>query len=242
MLTSDEQQAIGTKWVFTIKYDANGQIDGFKARLVVQGFSQLVGCDYDANALHAPVIKRETLRALCAKVAEEDLEMHAVDVKTTFLQGDLTETVYVKQPAGFQEGPAGSVWLLHKPLYGLKQAPRAWNDKLHTALLEFGFVNSAVEPGLYIRSETKLIGDEVFLLVWVDDILVIAKHLATVTAVKQQICANFEARDLGEASMYVGIHYSPYAPPRRASKLTSAIFATNAPQRHMLHDNNIGGV
>lgn len=93
-----------------------------------------------------------------------------MDVKNAFLHGDLAETVYMRQPAGFVDrNKPDHVCLLHKSLYGLKQSPRAWFDKFSSYLLQFGFVCSIKDPSLFIYSKGK---DVIMLLLYVDDMLI----------------------------------------------------------------------
>eukprot|EP00877_Chromochloris_zofingiensis_P008872 jgi/Chrzof1/4238/Cz14g04120.t1 len=137
-----------------------------------------------------------------AKAAEEDMELHKLDVKTAFLQGNLEEDVWIQQPRGYEEGSSELACHLHKPLYGLKQAPRAWHQRLQQELLAVGYTASAADPSLYWYC---INGDYVYLLVYVDDILIAAKQLESVKAVKQQLLGLFESRDLGEATSYLGM-------------------------------------
>jgi transposase InsO family protein len=193
-------KALGVRFVFTIKRDANGNIERYKARLVVKGYLQREGVDF--NEVFAPVSKHTTLRALLALVAAEDLELHQLDIKTAFLNGDLEEEVYVEQPPGFEQGGPGIVCHLKKALYGLRQAPRAWHLKLKAELAKMGFAPSEADPALFIRKQE---GGNIYLLVYVDDILVAGKRLDDVTQVKKEICATFEARDMGEAHFFLGL-------------------------------------
>ena len=188
---------IPVKWIYKVKRDDAGNLERFKARLVVKGFKQKEGIDYDE--VFAPVSKYSTFRALMAKAAFEDLEIHQLDVKTAFLQGDLQEEVWVQQPPAFGDG-SGQACLLHKALYGLKQAPRAWHITLDAELVKLGFTASTADASLYVHNLR-----DVYLLVYVDDIVVIGTTLQRVIEVKSQLMAIFEARDLGEIVMFLGI-------------------------------------
>ncbi|KAD3640186.1 hypothetical protein E3N88_29409 [Mikania micrantha] len=116
--------AIGTKWVFRNKTDEKGQIIKNKARLVVQGFCQEEGIDYDET--FAPVARLEAIRLFLAYAALHKLKVFQMDVKSAFLYGKIKEEVYVCQPPGFEDNKHPDwVYKLDKALYGLKQAPRA---------------------------------------------------------------------------------------------------------------------
>ena len=122
-------KAIGLKWVFKIKRNADGSINKYKARLVAKGYVQ---------------------RLVIAIAASRGWEIHHLDVKTAFLHGELKEEVYVKQPEGFEvRGEEGKVYKLRKALYGLRQAPRAWNVKLNQILKGLDFQRCSKEPSLY---------------------------------------------------------------------------------------------
>jgi hypothetical protein len=123
------RKAIGLKWVFKVKRDEKGSVVKHKARLVVKGYSQQQGVDYEE--IFTPVARLEAVRLLLALAANQGWEVHHMDVKSAFLNGDLMEEVYVSQPPGFVvTRREDKVLKLRKALYGLHQAPRAWNQKL----------------------------------------------------------------------------------------------------------------
>lgn len=118
------KKALQNKWVFRVKDEIDGS-KRYKARLVVKGFQQKRGVDY--NEIFSPVVKMTTIRMVLGIVASEDLHLEQLDVKTAFLHGDLEEDIYMAQPEGFPTvGKENLVCKLKKSLYGLKQAPRQW--------------------------------------------------------------------------------------------------------------------
>ncbi|GJT64826.1 ribonuclease H-like domain, reverse transcriptase, RNA-dependent DNA polymerase [Tanacetum coccineum] len=145
-------KAIGLKWVFKTKRDADGKIIKHKARLVAKGYIQ--EHDIDFEEVFAPVARMETIRLLLAIAANNKWQVHHLDVKSAFLHGDLQEEVYVTQPEGFiKRNDNGKVYRLIKALYGLRQAPRAWNIKLDNTLKSLDFKKCALEQAIYTRTE-----------------------------------------------------------------------------------------
>ena len=113
----------------------------YKARLVAQGFSQKYGDDYDET--FCPVVRLESLCVLIALAVHHGLKLHQVDVTTVFLNGELEEEVYMRQPEGFiTDGEEHLVCKLKKSIYGLKQSPHCWNTTLDSHLNYMGFVQS----------------------------------------------------------------------------------------------------
>ena len=190
---------IPVKWVYKEKRDANGNIERHKARLVVKGFHQREGIDYDE--VFAPVSKYSTLRTVLAIAADLDLEIHQLDIKTAFLNGKLDEDVYIQQPPGYNYDNPDLACKLNKALYGLKQASRAWHRTLKTEIESMGFKESTADPGLFIKPSSP----PAYLLIYVDDILVITNNTSMLNSVKNQISTAFETRDLGPATFFLGI-------------------------------------
>ena len=144
-----------------------GQVVRNKARLVYKGYAQVEGQDFDET--FAPVARLESIRMFLAYSCHKNFKVYQMDVKSTFLNGDLEEEVYMEQPEGFSltDNP-NYVCKLKKALYGLKQAPRAWYYRLDKFLLDKGFKKGIVESNLYIESE----GDDLLVfMVYVDDIV-----------------------------------------------------------------------
>lgn len=123
------KDVVGLKWIFKTKYNSNGEIQRHKAHLVAKGSSQKPGVDYDE--VFSPIARMETIRTLLALAAQFSWTVYNFDVKSTFLNGDIEEEVYVEQPRGYViEDEEEKVYKLNKALYGLKQASRAWYNRI----------------------------------------------------------------------------------------------------------------
>lgn len=178
-----------------------GNIERYKARLVAKGFTQKEGIDYTET--FSPVSKKDSLCVIMALVAHFDLELQQMDVKTAFLNGDLEEEVYMKQPEGFPSSDGEQlVCKLKKSLYGLKQASRQWYLKFHNVISSFGFVENIMDQCIYL----KVSGSKIcFLVLYVDDILLATNDKGLLHEVKQFLSKNFDMKDMGEASYVIGI-------------------------------------
>ena len=141
---------IDSKWVFKVKTNADGTIERHKARLVAKGFTQTAGADFEET--FSPVVKYTSIRTLCAIVNELDLELHQMDVSTAFLNGDLQEEIFMKQPEGYvKQGQENLVCKLNKSLYGLKQASRCWYETFDHFLKESGYKQCTADSCLYFK-------------------------------------------------------------------------------------------
>ncbi|RVW49546.1 Retrovirus-related Pol polyprotein from transposon TNT 1-94 [Vitis vinifera] len=133
------KKPVGCKWIFTVKYKADGNVDRYKARLVAKGFTQSYGIDYQET--FAPVAKLNTVRVLLSLTANLDWSLHQLDVKNAFLNGDLEEEVYMDIPAGLEmTSNFNKVCRLRKSLYGLKQSPKAWFERFTKVVKGYGFI------------------------------------------------------------------------------------------------------
>lgn len=161
------RKAIPCKWIYKVKLYPDGSVDKFKARLVVKGFRQKKGEDYDQT--FSPVAKMATIRAVLSLAANEGMALRQFDICTAFLYGSLTEEeIFMQQPEGYDDG-SGRVCLLKKSLYGLKQAPRCWNTTIINYFKEIGFEVSEADPCLFKRERSN---GKLLVALYVDDGLI----------------------------------------------------------------------
>ncbi|KAH9699990.1 protein kinase domain-containing protein [Citrus sinensis] len=131
------KRPVGCKWIFTVKYKADGSVERLKARLVAKGFTQSYGIDYLET--FAPVAKLNTIRILLSLAVNLDWYLYQLDIENAFLNGDLEEEVFMEVPQGLDLNLTGNkVCKLKKSLYGLKQSPRAWFDRFTKAVVRLG--------------------------------------------------------------------------------------------------------
>ena len=133
-----------------IKHNADGSIKRYKARLIAQGYSQRYGVDYDKT--FSPVVRFESIRTVIALSIQMGFKLHQIDVTSAFLNGELEDEVYMKQPEGFEvESKEDLVCKLSKSLYGLKQSSRYWNSVLDKHLKSIGFLQTESDPCIYVN-------------------------------------------------------------------------------------------
>ncbi|KAJ4710363.1 Retrovirus-related Pol polyprotein from transposon TNT 1-94 [Melia azedarach] len=164
---------IGCKWIFKTKRDSKGDVERYKACLIAKGFTQKEDIDYKET--FSPISSKDSFRIIMALVAHFNLELQQMDVKTTFLNGDIDETICMVQPENFVSGdPKNMVCKLKKFIYGLKQASRQWYFKFHQVIIPFDFEMNLVDDCLLHET-------------------------------KRFLAKNFEMKDLGDASFVLGI-------------------------------------
>jgi hypothetical protein len=172
-----------------------------KARLVVKGYAQQQGVDIDE--VFAPVVRLEAVTLFLALAADEGWQVHHMDVKTTFLNGDLKEEVYVQQPLGFiQPRQEHKVLKLSKALYGLYQAPRAWDLKLDEKLGMLGFIKCNAHHAIYCRGGKR---ERLIVGVYVDDLIISGNSIQLIDNFKQEMAEVFKMSDLGLLTYYFRI-------------------------------------
>nr|GEX70854.1 retrovirus-related Pol polyprotein from transposon TNT 1-94 [Tanacetum cinerariifolium] len=183
---------VGWKWVFRTEFHADNTIDKFKARLVAQGFTQVLGLEYSAT--FSPVVKASTVRIILSLVVLNKWPLHQLDVKNAILDGNLTDIVYMEQPPGFIDSRVPNhVCRLKKALYGLKQAPRVWFQCLSSFLVGLGFSYSRADTSLFIFKKDSSILD---LLVYVDDIILTWNQPSLIRHFITRLNTEFSINDL----------------------------------------------
>ncbi|AAF19226.1 Highly similar to Ta1-3 polyprotein [Arabidopsis thaliana] len=198
-----DRKIIGCRWLFKLKSGIPGvEPTRFKARLVAKGYTQREGVDY--QEIFAPVVKHVSIRILMSLVVDKDLELEQMDVKTTFLHGDLEEELYMEQPEGFvSDSSENKVCRLKKSLYGLKQSPRQWNKRFDRFMSSQQFIRSEHDACVYVKHVSE--HDFIYLLLYVDDMLIAGASKAEINRVKEQLSTEFEMKDMGGASRILGI-------------------------------------
>lgn len=195
------KKVLGSRWVFKIKRNASGEPVKYKARLVAQGCGQRSGVDFEE--VYAPVATQATFRTLLAVASYKKMVLKHIDIKTAYLNGSLTEEVYMRQPPGFSKPDSeGKVCRLLKSVYGLRQSARCWNMRMNEVLKEMGFTPSSADPCLYVRDVD---GKQVYIVVYVDDVVIGSDDEEEVDRVHDEIGKHFETTGLGELKYFLGL-------------------------------------
>jgi hypothetical protein len=185
--------------VLKVKRHSDGAVESHKARLVLLGNLQRPHIEfYDT---YAPVADYAVVRIMFVIACDQKWLIHQLDVKCTFLNGRIDQDIYMRMPDGYV--PAGGlVCKLKKSIYGLRQAPRAWSKRL-TQDLRYSGNNSLINAESVFRSIVH--GVVVYLIIYVDDILVLTESMKVMLSVKNQLSMMYTVKDLGEAEYFLGV-------------------------------------
>jgi hypothetical protein len=214
------KKALRNKWVFKLKKDGEKLVK-YKARLVVKGFNQKQGIDFDE--IFSSVVKMSSIRVILGLTASLDLELEQIDVKTAFLHGDLEEEIYMVQLEGFEaKGKEYKVCRLKKSqyglkqaprqwckkfdsksLYGLKQTPRQWYKKFDSFMVGQGYTRTDADHCVYVSQFPN--GKFIILLLYVDDMLIVGQDANMVGSLKKELFKSFDMKDLGPARQILGM-------------------------------------
>ena len=193
---------VGCRWVYTMKVGPDGQIDRLNARLVSKGYTQQYCSDYYDT--FSPVAKIASIRLLLSMAAMRSWPLFQLDIKNAFLHGDFIEEVYMEQPPSFvAQEESGLVCKLHRSLYGLKQSPRAWFNRFTSVVQEFGMIRSATDHSIFYHHSST--GKCIYLIVYVNDIVIIGIDQDGIQKPKQHLFSHFQTKNLGKLKYFLGI-------------------------------------
>nr|GEX52137.1 copia protein [Tanacetum cinerariifolium] len=222
---------VRSMWLYQYKYNANGSLNRYKARLVANGRSQQQGIDCDET--FSPVVKPATIQTVFSLTVSQQCPIHQLDVKNAFLHGHLIKTIYMHQPPGFTDSAHSDyVCLLQKSLYGLNQAPRTWFQRFSSYVIRAGFYHSKTDSSFFIFYKGP---DTTYLLQYVDDIILTASSTSLLQRIVSLLHAKFAMTDLVPLNYFLGIS---------STRTTSGIFLSQKKyateileQAHMLNCN-----
>ncbi|KAH9698599.1 hypothetical protein KPL71_024065 [Citrus sinensis] len=197
------RRTVGCKWVFRVKEGLTAsEPSRYKARLVAKGYTQREGVDF--KEVFSPVVRHASIRVLLAMTAVHDLELDQLDVKTAFLHGRLQEEILMTQPEGYVDSEKPNhVCLLKRSLYGLKQSPRQWYLRFDEFMLSHGYLRCSFDCCVYYKQISPNL--YIYLLLYVDDMLVACKSREEITVLKNLLSSEFEMKDLGPAKKILGM-------------------------------------
>jgi hypothetical protein len=251
---SDNRRLIGSRTVFRTKYKSDGTIERRKARLVAKGYTQVPGLDFDET--YAPVVRFSSIRAMVATAAEYKLDVHQMDVTAAYLNGEVSETLFMEVPEGLKEAlqsiakekcelsGKAEQWLrnlgngvdkvcrVRKALYGLKQSGRQWFKKLDHELKRLGLNPTDADPCVYVLR----IGDKLVIVsIYVDDILIASNCHEWMDHVKSSLSYMFEMKDLGPIHYCLGVEFHQ-DPETKRIRISQPMYAETVLRRFGMGD------
>jgi transposase InsO family protein len=198
------KKPVGCKWVYSIKYNAEGKIERYKARLVAKGYTQTYGVDFQET--FSPVAKLNSVRVLLSLAANFDWPLHQFDVKNAFLHGELEEEIYMELPPGYEYGVAANkVCKLEKALYGLKQSPRAWFGRFCRSMKNYGYNQGDSDHTMFFKRDE---GRIAILIIYVDDMIITGDDKAEIQRLELKLSKEFDMKNLGGLKYFLGIEVS----------------------------------
>ncbi|GJV55849.1 ribonuclease H-like domain-containing protein [Tanacetum coccineum] len=188
-------------WLFKHKFHADETLSRYKARLVANGSSQQLGIDFDE--MFSPVVTPATIHTVLSLAVSRQWTIHQLNVKNVFLNDDLSETVYMRQPPGFVDNRyPHHVCLIQRSLYKLKQAPHTWFQRFAGYATRAGFYHSHCDSSLFIYRQGSQVA---YLLLYVDDIILTASCPTLLQQIIGSLNNEFDMTALGELNYFLGI-------------------------------------
>lgn len=201
VVPSPEQgTVVSCKWVFQKKLNTDNTVR-YRARLVAKGFTQRPGVDFDET--FSPVLRHSTLRLMFALAVQLNLNMCHLDVNTAFLNGVLSEEIYMQKPVGLKCNDDNNVLKLKRAIYGLKQSSRIWYQRVEDLLKSIGYQKSQLEPCLFTKNEGCF---KTIVLLYVDDFFIFSNCSKETSRLKCKLSENFKIKDLGCIKKCLGMN------------------------------------
>ena len=168
---------------------------------MAKGYTQKEGVDYEE--IFSPIMRFASVRLILAIIANLNLELYQMDVKTAFLNGELDKEIYMDQSIGFvTKGQEHKVCKLKRSIYGLKQSSRHWYLRFHRAILLNGFTMIEEDHCVYVKQSK---GSFIILSLYVNDILLASNDMEMIIATKGWLSSNFKMKDMGKADYILGV-------------------------------------
>ncbi|KAG0153774.1 hypothetical protein PDIDSM_2429 [Penicillium digitatum] len=199
--TKSKKKPLTLRWVFKVKHDGT-----YKARLVARGFRQVK--DLDFYEVYAVVAKPMSFKVFAAVAAAKGWYLHHVDIVTAFLYAELKEPIEIELPEIQREEYPDHIGLLMKTIYGLKQSPREWYSLLHDVLVSMGFDHTQSDHSIFVKRQHG--GSPLYVMVYVDDLLVLSPSEDAIQQFKSAISKHFDTSDKGKLQRYlaINVHYA----------------------------------
>ncbi len=221
------RKALDVKWVYRIKAD-----ESYRARLVVRGFQQ----DEELDDIYSPVARMCTLKLLLSFCCQHGYTIHQMDVETAFLNGPIVSEVYIKQPFGYDNVmDRNNVFHLKKSLYGLKESPRNWYECFNRFISTLNFERNRFDYCLY---STKDKVNPVFIILFVDDLLICGKDVKLIISIKRKLSEHFKMKDLNKVSSYLGIDID-FDANRKVMTLCQTKYIESLASKYNVKDANL---
>jgi hypothetical protein len=187
-----------------VKHNVDGSINKYKAQLVAKGFTQVAGLDYIETFF--PVLKLASIQLLLALAAQYNLKVQQMEIKTAFLNGHITEVIYMTIPDGMAIPPSCSseslVCKLDKSLPALRQSSRAWYIRLYNYLIAHGFSTTKADPNIYVKRDSTHF---ILITIYVDDCIILSDTIPAILSLKYLLSVEFEMSDEGQIHYIFGL-------------------------------------
>jgi hypothetical protein len=230
------KKVISSKWAFRVTWDADGSVK-YRSRIVARGFSQIPDRDFDQT--YAPTLQFKTLLVMLGMIATEDLEMEASDVGNAYLESVVDKDLYMLLPTDLWVDGVRQTVMLKKALYGLKQAGELWNKLFNKFLAGHGFTRCTADVCLYTKVLSD--GEILYLLLYVDDLIIAAKAQSKIDEVKRLLECRFKMKHQQIVTQYLGMGIARDR-ERRLIYVSQSAYARAVVQQHLEESAEVSNI